>query len=347
MMIVKQHLLGMNSDELKEVADKCGLPGFTAKQITEWIYKKRVTDIGDMTNISKSNRITLSQHYDIGLSPYTDKQLSSDGTVKYLFKIDENRFIETVMIPDADRYTLCISSQVGCKFGCLFCMTGKQGFSGNLSSNEILNQIFAVDEAMKLTNIVFMGMGEPLDNYSELIKTIQILTSGYGLEWSPKRITVSTTGILPNLKRLLNETNVHIAISIHNAFPEQREVIMPVEKAYPIDDIIGLLKEYDWTKQRRLSFEYIMFDKVNDSLLHARELSSKLKGLECRVNLIRFHSIPGIKLTTSSNDKMVAFRDYLNKKGIMCTIRTSRGEDIFAACGMLSTEKNKKQNIQL
>lgn len=345
-MIEKKHLLGLTLDELKEVVSACGLPRFAAKQIADWIYKKRISSIDEMTNISVVNRELLSQNYDIGRYAPLEFQKSIDGTVKYLFETENNKFIESVMIPDDNRTTLCVSSQVGCKMNCLFCMTGKQGFSGNLTANEIMNQIYSVNESEQLTNVVFMGMGEPLDNYEELKKVLDIMTADYGLAWSPKRITVSTTGVIPKMKLFLEESNAHLAISIHSPLPEQRLSIMPVEKAFPIKKIIELLKEYDWTKQRRLSFEYIMFDGFNDSLLHAKELSMLLKGIACRVNLIRFHAIPGVDLRTSTQDKMEQFRDFLSNKGITATIRTSRGEDIFAACGMLSTEKTKEEKLK-
>jgi 23S rRNA (adenine2503-C2)-methyltransferase len=340
-MTNKSHLLGMTIDELEQVALECGLPKFTAKQIADWVYKKRVLAIDEMTNISVANRALLSEKYDVGRYEPLEFQQSVDGTVKYLFKTEKDKLIESVMIPEDDRATLCVSSQVGCKMNCLFCMTGKQGFNGNLTANEILNQIYSVREAEDLTNVVFMGMGEPLDNYEELKKTLEIMTANYGMAWSPKRITVSTTGVTPKLKRFLDESNAHLAISIHSPEKNQRLSIMPAEKAFPIQAVVDLLKEYDWTKQRRLSFEYIMFDNFNDSLIYAKELAQMLRGLSCRVNLIRFHAIPNVDLKTSTKEKMEAFRDYLTSKGLTSTIRASRGEDIFAACGMLSTMKGQ------
>lgn len=336
------HLLGMTMDEFYGVTGECNLPRFAAKQIADWVYKKRVTSIDQMTNISVANRTLLSEKYDVGRYTPLEFQQSVDGTVKYLFKTEKDKLIEAVMIPEDDRATLCVSSQVGCKMNCLFCMTGKQGFNGNLTANEILNQLYSVREAEDLTNVVFMGMGEPLDNYEELKKTLEIMTADYGMAWSPKRITVSTTGVTPKLKHFLDESNAHLAISIHSPEKEQRLSIMPAEKAFPIAGVVDLVKEYDWTKQRRLSFEYIMFDNFNDSLVHAKELAQMLRGIECRVNLIRFHAIPNVDLKTSTKEKMEVFRDYLTSKGITSTIRVSRGEDIFAACGMLSTMKSKK-----
>ena len=333
----------MTMDELRQVAEECRLPKFAAKQIADWIYKKRVSSIDEMTNISVVNRELLSEMFDVGRYMPVELQKSSDGTIKYLFRTEGEKFVESVMIPEDDRKTLCVSSQVGCKMNSLFCMTGKQGFGGNLSANEILNQIYSVQEADELTNVVFMGMGEPLDNYEEVKKAIDIMTADYGMAWSPKRITLSTIGVLPKLKRFLDETSVHLAVSIHSPNSQQRFSIMPVEKAYPIADVINLLKEYDWRGQRRLSFEYIMFDGFNDSVSHAAELAQLIRGLDCRVNLIRFHMIPNVSLKTSVKEKMITFRDYLTSKGITCTIRSSRGEDIAAACGMLSTEKSKEE----
>ena len=341
-MTEKKHLLGLTLDELKDVALECGLPKFAAKQMADWLYKKRVLSIEEMTNLSLANRNLLSEKYDVGRSLPVEDQRSIDGTVKYLFKTDAGKFIESVMIPEEERATLCVSSQVGCKMNCLFCMTGKQGFNGNLSANEILNQVCSIDESDDLTNIVFMGMGEPLDNYEQLKKTLDIMTSDYGFAWSPKRITVSTTGVAPKLKRFLDESNAHLAVSLHTPMKEQRLSIMPAEKAFPLSGVLDLLKQYDWSKQRRLSFEYIMFKDFNDSIAHAKELFKILNGLDCRVNLIRFHAIPNVDLVTSSNETMIQFRDFLTRKGLMCTIRSSRGEDIFAACGMLSTEKSKQ-----
>lgn len=335
-------LLGKTLDELKNITSELGLPGFTAKQIADWLYKKKVTTIEQMTNLSLKAREALAEKYTIGCAGPSDAQKSVDGTIKYLFKTGENKFIESVYIPTEDRATLCVSSQVGCKMNCLFCMTGKQGFNGNLSSNEIINQIQSIPESDNLTNLVFMGMGEPLDNFDELKKVLQILTASWGYAWSPKRITVSSIGHKQGLIRLLEETDVHVAISLHSPFPAERLEIMPIEKAFPMLDILELLKQYDFSKQRRLSFEYIVFKGYNDTMRHADELIRLLKGMDCRMNLIRFHAIPNVDLKSSDMRTMEAFRDRLNSKGVICTIRSSRGEDIFAACGMLSTEKSKK-----
>ena len=272
-------------------------------------------------------------------------QKSVDGTIKYLYRTISGDFIETVYIPDKDRATLCVSSQVGCKMNCKFCMTGKQGFSGNLSVTDILNQIYALPERDTLTNVVFMGQGEPFDNLDNVLKATEILTSDYALAWSPKRITVSTVGLRKGLERFLNESECHLAVSLHNPFHEQRADLMPAEKSFPLQEIVQLLKRYDFTHQRRLSFEYIMFDGVNDTKAHADALLKLLKGLECRINLIRFHPIPNIDLSGTPDEKVLEFRDYLTRHGLFSTIRASRGQDIFAACGLLSTAK--QQGIEI
>ncbi len=336
----KTPLIGMTLDDLAVVAGECRLPRFAAKQIADWIYVKRVDSIDAMTNLSMKGREQMKAAYRVGLCAPKESARSKDGTVKCLFDGRGGRDIEAVYIPDRDRATLCVSSQAGCRMGCLFCMTGRQGFHGNLDSYDILNQILAIPESRSLTNIVFMGMGEPMDNLPAVLKAIDILTAPWGLAWSPKRITVSSVGKLDALRELLDKTKVHVAISAHSPLAAQRESLMPVEKAYPLKSVIELLKNYDFSKQRRLSIEYIMWRGVNDNLRSAQSLARLLKGLDCRVNLIRFHSIPDTSLETSDDGAMTAFRDRLNELGITATIRTSRGEDIAAACGMLAGKNN-------
>lgn len=334
---MKTRLLGMNPDELRQIALSEGLPGFTGKQLARWMYVKKVRTLAEMTDIPLSGRERLGEKYEVGVTPYVDCQVSSDGTKKYLFPVSgAGNAVESVMIPEADRKTLCVSSQAGCKMGCRFCMTGRQGFHGNLSAAEILSQFLAVDESDDLTNAVFMGMGEPLDNWDEVRRAIEVLTADWGFAWSPKRITLSTIGVLPNLKRFLDECRCHLAVSLHNPFPQERLSLMPVEKGYRIYDVLDLIRQYDFTGQRRVSFEYTMFGGFNDSFRHADELARLLRGLECRVNLIRFHQIPDFPYRTSPDSVMEDFRDRLGRRGVTATIRASRGEDILAACGMLA-----------
>lgn len=331
----------MSPDELSALVAEMGMPRFTAKQIAQWLYEKRATTIDEMTNLSKVNRQRLSEAYCVGRYAPAGEARSIDGTVKYLFRVTDGQMIESVYIPENDRATLCVSSQAGCKMNCRFCMTGKQGFHGSLTASEILNQIFSIPESEKLTNIVFMGMGEPMDNYGEVMRAIAVLTGKWGLAWSPKRVTVSTIGKMAELRRLCEESDVHIAISVHSPFHTERLSLMPVEKAYPIAKVMEMLKSYDFEHQRRLSVEYIMWSGLNDDTVHADALAKLLSGLKVRVNLIRFHAIPGVDLKTSDEQRMVAFRDRLNDKGIVCTIRRSRGEDIMAACGMLAGKNLK------
>ena len=332
---MKKALLGHNLEELKYIVSLFGLPSFTAKQIADWLYKKRVKSIDDMTNLSKSAREKLSSEYEVGRTGYSGKIISTDGTKKYLFMIGE-RGVETVMIPDDDRYTICVSSQVGCKMGCKFCMTGRQGFHGHLSAAQILSQFMEIDESANLTNAVFMGMGEPLDNYSSVMKTIEILTSDWGFGWSPKRITLSTIGFLPTLKNYLDDCKCHLAVSLHDPFADERLSLMPMQKPFPIEETVKLIKQYDFTGQRRVSFEYIMFSGINDTKKHADALVRLLSGLECRINLIRFHKIPDSDLSPSPMPVIETFKKRLNDAGIITTLRASRGEDVLAACGMLA-----------
>ena len=341
----KQTLLGMTLDEVQRVVKERNMPGFTAKQIVSWIYDKKVVSIDEMTNLSLKHRELLKEEFEVGASEPVEAMRSIDGTVKYLFRTPEGNYIESVYIPDDSRATLCVSSQVGCKMNCKFCMTGKQGFSANLTANQILNQIYSIPERDTLTNVVLMGMGEPFDNLDEVLKALHILTAEYGYKWSPKRITVSSVGLKKGLQRFLEESDCHLAISLHSPFPVQRRELMPAERAYSMTEMLDLLRDYDFSKQRRLSFEYIMFKGVNDSLMYAKELVKLLRGLDCRINLIRFHAIPNVDLEGSDMETMTAFRDYLTEHGVFTTIRASRGEDIFAACGMLSTAKQQHVNL--
>ena len=383
-------LLGKTLEELKEIALELSLPAFTAKQIADWLYKKRVTSIDKMTNLSKSARERLSKEFVIGIDQTLQVVTSQDGTRKYLFKPQSaaeqqstagpqstaerqsaaeqqstagpqgcaSGSIESVIIPDNERKTICVSSQVGCKMACTFCMTGRQGFHGNLTVASILSQFIAVEESQELTNAVFMGMGEPLDNLENVMRAIEVLTADWGFAWSPKRITLSTIGVTTQLggrgivwkgveyknvnplKFFLDNCKVHLAVSLHNPFYEERLALMPAERTFPLEKSLKLIREYDFTGQRRVSFEYTMFNKVNDSKRHADRLAQLLRGLECRVNLIRFHSIPDSPLESSPMQVIEHFRERLQASGITATIRASRGEDILAACGMLSGKGN-------
>lgn len=349
-------LLGLTLEELQDIAVEIGLPRFVGRQMADWIYRKFVTSIDEMTNLSLVSREKLKKRYTIGCRPPADSQRSKDGTVKYLYPVDEGHYIETVYIPDGERATLCVSSQVGCKMRCAFCMTGRQGYVASLTAGEILNQIYSLPERERLTNVVFMGQGEPFDNIDSVLRATAILTAPWSMAWSPKRITVSSVGLEKGLVRFLNESRCHLAISLHHPDHEGRLAMMPAEKALPIQRLIQILSEYDFCKkdsvaratgeeshQRRVSFEYIVFDGVNDSIADANRLISLLAPLDCRVNLIRFHDIPDSSLRGVSDERMKALRDYLTRHGLFATVRASRGQDIFAACGLLSTAKQEAE----
>ena len=356
---MKERLLGKTPEELTAVALQCGLPAFAGKQIARWIYVGRVRSFEEMTNLSKAGRSSLSERYEVGVTAPAAVSESADGTRKYLFAVrcpvgaghDEGRrrfeesCVEAVMIPDGDRKTLCVSSQAGCKMGCHFCMTGRQGFHGNLSAADILSQMLAVDEAAELTNVVFMGMGEPLDNWPQVRRALEAATAEWGFAWSPKRITLSTVGVLPKLREFLDSSRCHLAVSLHNPFPEERLQMMPVQKAWPLEELLALIRQYDFTGQRRVSFEYTMFGGFNDDKRHADALVRLLRGLECRVNLIRFHRIPDFPYVAPPQAVMEQFRDRLVRGGVTATIRASRGEDILAACGMLAGSRQKPDEV--
>ena len=338
----KEKLYGKTLNELIAVTKRFSLPGFVAKQIADWLYKKEIQAIDEMTNLSKRMREILANDYETGLSNPVSYSESSDGTRKYLYRVLENKFIETAFIPDDDRATICVSSQSGCKMGCVFCMTGKQGFQGNLTSNEILNQFRSLPEFRQLTNMVYMGMGEPLDNITEVLKSLEILTSDWGYGWSPTRITVSTVGILTSIREFLEKSRCHLAISLHSPFDEERRMLMPIQRTNTVREVLDIVRHFDFNSQRRVSFEYILFEGLNDSPRHIRELARLLNGIKCRINIIRFHPVPGSSFRSPAEKLILDFREALNRKGILTTIRASRGVDIQAACGLLSTlELNK------
>ena len=323
-----EYLYGQTLPQLEALCNRLEMPRFAAKQIARWLYDKHATTIEAMSDLSARHRALLAETYEVGLTAPEKVSISTDGTKKYLYRTSQNHFIESAYIPDGDRATLCISSQAGCRMGCRFCATGRQGLQHSLSTNEILNQIGSLPERERLTNVVFMGMGEPLDNLDSLLPALEVLTS-------------ATAGVASRLERFLEATQVHLAVSLHNPFPHERAEIMPVEKAWPIREVVEILRRYDFTHQRRVSFEYIVMSGLNDSPRHIRELCRLLDGIKCRINLIRFHKIPGSPYFSPDDRAMIAFRDALTAKGIHTTIRTSRGEDIQAACGLLSTAQNE------
>lgn len=338
----KKRLFGRTLGELSDIVKASSLPPYAGKQIAGWLYRRGAPEISGMTDLSLATRRLLENEFETGLTPPVSVAAGSDGTKKYLFNVSGNRFVETAFIPDRERATVCLSVQSGCRMGCRFCMTARQGFQGNLTSNEILNQFRSIPEHDSLTNIVFMGMGEPLDNLDEVLRTLDILNSEWGFGWSPTRITVSTIGITGKIEEFLERSRCHLAVSLHSPFDTERQSLMPAQKAHPVKEVLDTIREFDFGRQRRVSFEYIVFKGLNDTPAHVRELARILNGIRCRINLIRFHDIPGSEFRSPGQSEMEAFRDSLNAKGILTTIRASRGQDINAACGLLSTlEQNK------
>lgn len=334
---MKERLFGKTLAELKLVSARLGLPGFTARQMADWLYKKDMTSIDEMSNLSKKARELLKEHFELGKIAPAGVEKSRDGTKKYLFPTIHGNYIETAMIPDKKRTTVCVSSQAGCRMNCLFCMTGRQGFQGQLTAGEMLNQLKSIEESEAVSNVVCMGMGEPFDNTEEVLKSIEILTADWGFAMSPRRITVSTIGVIPGMRAFLEKSEAHLAVSLHTPFHEERLQLMPLEKAYPLEEVVKEIKRWDFSRQRRVSFEYILFEGLNDTPLHVKGLVRLLRGLKCRINLIRFHQIPETTLKSPGEERILSFKEQLNQKGILTTIRASRGQDIYAACGLLST----------
>ncbi len=339
---MKKYLFGQTLNQLQQVVAELGLPKFTAKQIATWLYKSEIDSIDEMSNLSKVARTKLNEIYDFGLEKPLKVSTSVDGTKKYLFKVGELQFIEAALIPETLRSTLCVSTQVGCKMGCKFCATGKQGFQANLSTNQILNQLRSIPEFSSVSNLVYMGMGEPLDNLENLMNSLEVFTSDWGYAWSPKRINVSSIGVVPAMKHFIENSDCHLAISLHNPFDDERSAIMPVNNKYHVKEIIDELRKHDFGRQRRISFEYIVFSGMNDTPRHVKEIVRLLNGLRCRINLIRWHNIPGADYPGTDEKRILEFQQELMSKGITTTIRASRGQDIDAACGLLSTKEMVK-----
>ncbi|MBN3035232.1 MAG: 23S rRNA (adenine(2503)-C(2))-methyltransferase RlmN [Bacteroidales bacterium] len=333
----KPVLFGMTRGQLDAALEGLSLPGYASGQIVRWLYGPPISDINDMTNLSLKARAALSDRFTLGLQNPLHYQESTDGTKKYLFPAGRGR-VEAAWIPEGDRSTLCLSTQVGCKMGCLFCMTGKQGFQGNLTVTEILNQYQSLPERDQVTNIVYMGMGEPFDNLEAVMQSLEVFTAPWGFAMSPRRITVSTIGILPAMEHFLEHSRCHLAVSLHSPFEEERRKLMPVQHVYPLDEVLSVIRKYDPGRQRRISFEYILFRDFNDTPRHVNQLARILNGIRCRINLIRFHPIPDTPLQPSDEKTLEAFLVALNRKGIRTTARASRGQDIQAACGLLSTK---------
>ncbi len=335
----KNTLFGLLPEEIADIIKKFEARSFTAKQLAEWMYAKRVFSYDEMSNLPKQLRENLKTDFPVILHPYSNVQVSKDGTKKYLFEFDGGRVVETAVIPDDDRLTVCVSSQAGCRYGCRFCATGAIGFHGNLTAGEILNQLMAIDERDQITNIVYMGMGEPLDNWDEVYRSLEILTSEKGFGLSAGRITVSTIGIKAHFKELIDRTRVNIAVSLHSPFPEERAHIMPAQNSNPVSDILDAIAHADIPRHRKLSFEYILFKGINMSKSHASKLADLAMRCHAHINLIAYNAVPGLPFEAPAQKDVLAFQNELLKRGASATLRRSRGLDIAAACGTLAGNK--------
>ena len=327
-----------NLEELKQEIENIGEKKFRAEQIFKWLYQEKVKSFDEMTNLSLELRDKLKENYTMCNFKILKKQESKDGTIKYLFDVLDGNAIETVLMSYHHGYSLCVSSQIGCKMGCKFCASTGIDFIRNLSSGEIIEQILAVeqDEKVRISNVVFMGIGEPLDNYDNVINAIHILNNQKGLSIGARHISISTSGLVPKIYKLAEENiPCTLSISLHATTNEKRSAMMPVNNSYPIEELIKACKYYLEKTNRRISFEYALAKDNNDNIEDAKGLVKLLKGMLCHVNLIPINKIENGKFTKSSNENIIKFRDYLNDNGIVATIRRELGSDIDAACGQL------------
>ena len=335
---IKNYNLDALKDELKEIGEK----PFRAEQIFKWLYQEKVTSFDEMTNLSLELREKLKQNYTICNFEILNKQKSADGTIKYLFDVLDGNAIETVLMSYHHGYSICVSSQIGCKMGCKFCASTGVEFVRSLTSGEIVEQIIKVeqDENIKISNVVFMGIGEPLDNYDNVINAIRIINNPKGLNIGARHISVSTSGLVPKIYKLAEENiQCTLSISLHATTDEKRSSMMPINNAYNIEELIKACKDYIKMTNRRISFEYALAKDNNDNLEDAKRLVKLLKGMICHVNLIPINKIENGKFSKSSNENIIKFRDYLNEHGIVATIRRELGSDIDAACGQLRRKK--------
>ena len=337
---IKDYTLDELKEELKEIGEK----PFRAEQIYKWIYEARVSNFNEMTNLSLELREKLNQNYEIKKFKILKKQVASDGTRKYLFDVLDGNAIETVLMQYHHGFSICVSSQIGCKMGCKFCASTGIPFARNLTTGEIIEQIMAVerDADVRISNIVFMGIGEPLDNYDNVVKAIRIINHPKGLNIGARHISISTSGLVPKIYQLAEENiQCTLSISLHATTDEQRSQMMPVNNAYNIEELLKACKDYIEKTHRRISFEYALAKENNDNLEDAKRLVKLLKGMLCHVNLIPINKIENGEYTKSSNENIMKFRDYLNNHRIVATIRRELGSDIDAACGQLR-RKNLK-----
>ena len=334
--------------ELEQALADLGSPRFHARQIFQWIYRRGVTDFGEMTDLGIELRSLLTQQMRIATPEVARRERSVDGTTKFLLRLADGKFIESVCIPDSPGDTLCLSTQVGCAMRCAFCLTGKMGIDRNLTAGEIVGQVRVLTKELGLLerrfNIVLMGMGEPLHNYDATMKALRILADEHGLRVSPRRVTLSTVGVLPALERLATEPFMpNLAISLHSTTEEQRDLLVPINRKYGITELLDACRRFPIKRRERITFEYVMLQGVNDSPEDARRLARLLNGIRSKVNLLPLNEAAGIPFTRPSDDAVNRFAKVLADRGVTVSVRKSRGRDIRAACGQLITESSKTE----
>jgi 23S rRNA (adenine2503-C2)-methyltransferase len=334
--MIKKSLCGLTADDIFHLIGPSGFTFPHAVSISNSIYKKRTDEISHITKIPRTLKEKLASNTCIGIFKPVASEMSVDKTVKYLFRTETGMEFETVYIPDNKRNTVCVSTQSGCRMGCRFCVTARYGFRGNLSAGEIVNQIISIPDAEKVTHVVFMGMGEPMDNLENVLKACEIITAAWGLAISPRNVTVSTVGLTPGIEKFLKVSDCNLTLSLHSPFFEERITVVPAESKYPANEILEIMKNYPVKKKRRLSIAYVMIKDLNDTDRHLEELKIILKGSRVRVNLLSYHSVGGDPNTSSSAERMQFFKHNLIISGISASVRKSRGIDISAACGLLA-----------
>lgn len=352
----RTNLLGLPRAELEALVTGLGNKPFRARQLMNWLYKRGVNDFSQMTDLARDFRAQLAQHADARLPEIITKQCASDGTVKWLLRADASQAFEMVYIPETDRGTLCISSQVGCVLDCAFCSTAQQGFNRNLTTAEIVGQVWLANRELGfkpagdriVTNVVLMGMGEPLANFRNVVPALEILTDDLGFDLSRRRVTLSTSGLVPQIYKLAEVSNVALAVSLHAPNDELRSRLVPINRKHPIAELLEACWHYlDEQNGRSVTFEYVMLDGVNDGLVHARELARLLHGHPAKVNLIPFNPFPGTDFRRTPDEQIWRFRDELLKRGVLATVRRTRGEDIDAACGQLVGRVQDRTQVRL
>ena len=336
---MKPDLIGLNAHEIEKWAVGLGIDAYRGRQIQNWLFKRLASSFEEMTDLSKSLRALLKEKANISPLEKIERQVSEDGTKKYLFKLMDGDYVESVLIPERDHFTLCISSQVGCAMGCLFCLTAKQGLKRNLKTSEIIDQVIQVrkfmDDPDRMTNIVLMGMGEPLANYNTVVKAIGILISEDGMNFSHRKVTLSTCGLLPQIKRMGQDITINLAISLNAADDKTRSLLMPINKKYPLKNLISACRDFPLPNRRMITFEYILIEGVNDRDEDALKLCGLLSGLRAKVNLIPLNPYPGLDMSPPPIERILHFQDILLQNHFTVIVRKSKGGDIKAACGQL------------